>query len=32
MELQNPGPLDKVLNSERTTLDKKLRQKVFSKP
>ena len=32
MELQNPGLLDKVINSERTTLNRKLRQKVLSKP
>lgn len=32
MELQNPGPLDKVMKGEKTTLDRKLRQKVLSKP
>lgn len=32
MELQNPGLLDKVINNERTTLEKKLRQNVLSKP
>lgn len=29
MELQNPGPLDKVMKGEKTTLDRKLRQKVL---